>query len=82
MQSTRRVAIPLRVHQIWDAIGRFGGTQVMDFEKLVEVVTSMHKVPRGEYCSVVIVSLKGLLHFPFRVPWIIHYTCVLVRYHF
>lgn len=54
----------------------------MDFEKLVEVVTSMHKVPRGEYCSVVIVSLKGLLHFPFRVPWIIHYTCVLVRYHF
>ncbi|OXA57793.1 Zinc finger MYND domain-containing protein 11 [Folsomia candida] len=48
MQSTRRVAIPLRVHQIWDAIGRFGGTQVMDFEKLVEVVTSMHKVPRDE----------------------------------
>lgn len=39
--------MPLRVHQIWDAVGQSSAAHVMDFEKLVSVVTNMHKIPRG-----------------------------------
>ncbi len=53
MQTTRRSAIPLRVHQIWDAIGRFSGNHIMDYEKLVEVVASMHKIPQGIYFIII-----------------------------
>jgi hypothetical protein len=48
MATTRRLAMPIRVHQIWDAIGHTSSAQNMDFEKLVTVVTNLHKVPRGE----------------------------------
>ncbi|CAL8121670.1 unnamed protein product [Orchesella dallaii] len=47
MQVTRRLAMPQRIQQIWDAIGS-QGNQVMDFERLLTTASTMFKVPRDE----------------------------------
>ncbi|CAG7835474.1 unnamed protein product, partial [Allacma fusca] len=50
MQSTKRSALPIRVHYIWDAIdrGNTGAQGPVDFERLMSIVTSIHKLPRDE----------------------------------
>jgi len=45
MQAVRRLAMPIRVHQIWDAIS---SSQNTDFEKLLTTAHQMHKVPKGK----------------------------------
>lgn len=50
MQATKqRLAKPLRVHQLWDAISQHGPTtQAIDFEKLISVVTTANKIAQGK----------------------------------
>lgn len=48
MQATRRAAAPLRVHQIWDALEKCG-SQAPGLEKLMAKVTSLYRIPSGEF---------------------------------
>jgi len=47
MQATKRSAVPLRVHYIWDAIQHASGPMALDIERLATVSMNIHKIPRG-----------------------------------